>query len=98
MVKQYYPEHYAKLHPDEAQAEQESKVFVEKLPTSSLKKKAKELKVPYFNAMDRDELLLALELHAEKKEDELKKLVDDVKKRYMAKRGDYFKGLKKNKK
>jgi len=94
MVRVYYPEKHAELHPDEVQAEQQSKGYVEKLPMSSLKRKAKEAGIKYFNAMEKDEIILALGLKGND-EKELSKLVDSVKQRYMEKRGDYFKNLKK---
>ncbi len=95
MVRIYYPEEFARLHPDEAKAEQESKAYVEKLPMSGLKKKAKEKGIKYFNAMERDELIFAMSLKGDSDEVELAKLVAQVKARYMAERGDYFKSLRK---
>lgn len=95
MVKIYYPDKFSELHPEESQAEQESKEYMEKLPLSSLKKKAKEKEIKYFNAMEKDEIILALGFRSENNEEELSKLVSDVKQRYVEKRGDYFKNLKK---
>lgn len=97
MVRIYYPEKFKELHPDEVQAEQESKVYVEKLPLSALKKKAKEKGIKYFNAMEKDEVILALSLKGDNDEEGLSKLVEDVKQRYVEKRGDYFKSLKQKK-
>lgn len=98
MVRIYYPETFKQLHPDEVQAEQQSKEYIEKLPLSQLKKKAKEEGIKYFNAMEKDEIILALSLKGDQDDTELAKLVVLVKQRYMEKRGDYFKSLKQKKK
>lgn len=94
LVQKYYPEVVEK-HEGKAQN-------VEILKTSykmkDLKAQCKVIKINYFNAMDRDELIQAIEWHNKGEHESIEKLVKTVKDRYMKLRGDYFKAIAKQKK
>jgi hypothetical protein len=78
MVRRYYPDEFARLHPEEAEAEKQSEKYIVSMSKSELKKRAKALKIKWFSAMNQDQLVDALKLKADGKETELKTLSECV--------------------
>lgn len=91
MLRQYYPDEFARLHPDEAEAEKQSEKYILNMSKSELKKRAKELKIKWFSAMDNEQLLEALFLKANGEEEKLNSLSDLVRQKFTSKIKDRFK-------
>ena len=86
LVKKYYPDTIEK-HEGKAK---DIEIIKNHYSNKDLKAQCKALKISYFNAMEREELIKAIDLHNHEEFTQLEVLVKAVKARYMKMRGDYF--------